>query len=416
MITREEVLKNIETNKKIRRKTNDPTRKTKFFNSWRAIKFSEKGKKAGCSEEWNNYESFRDDMFSTWKDGMIICRIDKNKPFSKENCLWIEKSDQLQHHLIRFEYCGIEKTLKEWCVELDLNYTGVRQRFFKGKNYTKEEVLFGKEKSKKAKISDISSLSPKRIRTKASKMVSSYKNKDKKRNLKTDITSDWVIENILSKECSYCGTKEGIGCDRKKNHEGHTKENCIPCCFRCNTIRGNFFDVEEMKKIGEFLKTEIYKKREGFVSIDWTNKQSRISKFFTVHEATFLPSWNVYHEPSEEEKESIKKWAEKMDIVREFLQAPIIIHCWIRPTIVSCFDPEYNGKNYNDFVGGAKNSSHIDGSATDFHVSGLKQKCEKIRENLLPKLEEFEIRMEDNDGDWVHLDGREVSSSRFFKV
>lgn len=44
------------------------------------------------------------------------------------------------------------------------------------------------------------------------------------------------------------------------NNKGHLKNNIVPCCYKCNTIKNNFFTFEEMKKIGKFLNEEIYKK------------------------------------------------------------------------------------------------------------------------------------------------------------
>ena len=51
--------------------------------------------------------------------------------------------------------------------------------------------------------------------------------------------------------------------------------------------------------------------------MDWTNPKTKISKYFTVHEATYLPSWKIYHTPSEAEKTEIVKLAQVMDIIRE---------------------------------------------------------------------------------------------------
>jgi hypothetical protein len=45
-----------------------------------------------------------------------------------------------------------------------------------------------------------------------------------------------------------------IGCDRLDNDKGHTKDNVVPCCVSCNTVRGNNFTYEEMLVIGKTLK------------------------------------------------------------------------------------------------------------------------------------------------------------------
>lgn len=54
---------------------------------------------------------------------------------------------------------------------------------------------------------------------------------------KGDLTSQWIIDNIFSKPCVYCG-KIGwdvIGCNRLDNSKPHTKDNVEPCCKECNT-------------------------------------------------------------------------------------------------------------------------------------------------------------------------------------
>lgn len=148
--------------------------------------------------------------------------------------------------------------------------------------------------------------------------------------------------------------------------------------------------------------------------IDWTNPRSPISRFFTVHEATFLPSWAIHHTPSDAEKEAILRTALWMDRVRDLLMRPIDVHCWIRPTSVNCPGTPHHGENYNAFKGGASHSAHILGRAVDFDAG---KPCHEDREILLPKLEALGLRMEDREGPWIHLDDMPVlpGHARFFK-
>jgi len=132
--------------------------------------------------------------------------------------------------------------------------------------------------------------------------------------------------------------------------------------------------------------------------------KNKISKHFTAGEATFLPSWGQYHTPSEEEYDNILHMATIMDLVREFLGKPIKVHCWIRP------------EAYNKAIRGAHNSSHILGKAVDFYVEGMT--CDAVRTLLIPKLEEFGLRMENKPGsNWIHLDCQDLKPGghRFFK-
>lgn len=154
--------------------------------------------------------------------------------------------------------------------------------------------------------------------------------------------------------------------------------------------------------------------KQEAVQIDWTNPSSKISKYFTVKEALFLPSWNCYHNPSEQEKTNILLMAEQMDKIREFLQKPIRVHCWIRPVLNQ---PEHvrHGQDYNAFVKGARMSAHKTGEAVDWSIAGAN--CDELRKKLLPKLEQFDLRMEDLPGsNWVHTDRRKPNNNiRFFK-
>lgn len=150
--------------------------------------------------------------------------------------------------------------------------------------------------------------------------------------------------------------------------------------------------------------------------IDWSDPTSKISEHFTVHDALWLPSWQVMHVPSEAEKANILAMAEKMELIRAFLEKPINVHCWIRPTNATVPGTKWDKKNYNSFVGGAPGSAHIDGNAVDWNPSAMV--CGDAKALLLPKLEEFQIRMENNDGgNWVHNDRRQPApkKSRFFR-
>lgn len=71
-----------------------------------------------------------------------------------------------------------------------------------------------------------------------------------------DFDGQWIIDNIYSKECIYCGESDWrkLGCDRMNNERPHTKDNVVPCCKRCNTLKSNKFTVDEMKEIGAVIK------------------------------------------------------------------------------------------------------------------------------------------------------------------
>lgn len=149
--------------------------------------------------------------------------------------------------------------------------------------------------------------------------------------------------------------------------------------------------------------------------IDWNDKNAKITENFTVHEATWLPSWGVYHNPTDQEKQNIIDIAQKMEQVREYLgNKSINVNCWIRPNNVNCDSPRYWGKNYNKAIGGADLSAHILGKAVDFTVSSIS--CDEVRYLLQDQLEKLNLRMEKKPGSmWIHLGNDwEPKKTRYF--
>lgn len=79
-----------------------------LYNSWRSFMFTKYGTKQGHSEEWNSYKNFYSDMINSYEEGMILTRKDKNLPFSKENCVWMTKTEHdLSKDLKTITYNGI---------------------------------------------------------------------------------------------------------------------------------------------------------------------------------------------------------------------------------------------------------------------------------------------------------------------
>lgn len=228
-------------------------KKSSLYTSWRARVFTAKGRIAGFPESWITFKGFKKEMLPGWSEGKILIRKNPHAPFSKENCEWAEKGTENIGKLVTFEYKGETKTLIEWAQELGVNYNGVRQRYFKGKNYTKEQILYGKAFKKRADARDIKTLEAQKKKDKISKMLSAYRLKDKKHGYIFDLPRDHFEKNILSQPCTYCGSTENVGCDRKDNKKGHTIENVIPACYTCNAVRNNHFTVDEMKMIGSVI-------------------------------------------------------------------------------------------------------------------------------------------------------------------
>lgn len=155
-------------------------------------------------------------------------------------------------------------------------------------------------------------------------------------------------------------------------------------------------------------------------SIDWSNPTCKVSKYFTVKEALTLNEWKRMASESDGLDDVVKKNLlsifKKMDVIRELLGVPVNVRSAFRPSA------------YNVAIGGAAKSAHMaceDYAAVDFWCdldgNGTKDgvDCDKIKEKLMPHLEEWGVRMEDNGqgARWVHVDNKPLAPGghRFFK-
>lgn len=148
---------------------------------------------------------------------------------------------------------------------------------------------------------------------------------------------------------------------------------------------------------------------------DWSNPSGKISEYFTVKDALMLREWDRLATEddglNEEIKSNILKTAKKLDVIRKFINKPILVKSWLRPS------------KYNVAIGGAPKSAHMDGLAVDWWTdqngdgSLNGDDCDLLKEALMPKLEEWGIRMEDNGkgARWIHIDLKPVKKARFFK-
>jgi hypothetical protein len=161
---------------------------------------------------------------------------------------------------------------------------------------------------------------------------------------------------------------------------------------------------------------------ETWQIVDWTDPKAKLSKYFTVREALWLPTWGRMATTDDglddDAKEALWRFFnEYMDAVRSAIGKPVSVHVTFRPA------------KYNKEIGGAASSSHMARrdktygliAACDFSADAtsenLGKDCDAIRALLKPKLEALGIRMEDNgDGStWVHVDNRAPGpSGRFF--
>ena len=215
------------------------------YNSWRAILYTQKGRSVGFPETWKDFAVFQSEVGGDWERGKVVRRVDTRLPHSKTNSIWAAKGEENLGRLKTLVVDGVSKTLVEWCAAYGLNYQGVRQRFFKGKNLTPKEILFGKVKAKRSAL-DVTE------QKRTSRMLGAYRLKDKERGFFNDITIEFLRGKIRD-GCFYCGDTVKVGLDRIDNKLGHTTDNVVPCCYACNTARMDNFSFSEMVVLGKTI-------------------------------------------------------------------------------------------------------------------------------------------------------------------
>ena len=149
------------------------------------------------------------------------------------------------------------------------------------------------------------------------------------------------------------------------------------------------------------------------------SKPEEFSKYFTRHDAIYLPSWG--REATSEDgltpeiEESLKWFARNiMDPIREELGVECKVHCWYRP-------PAYN-KQCRGAPGSAHQAKVKNVCAVDFDpkYKGLTQAaaCKKARAIIIPMLEKLGARLENNgdDAGWLHVDSAPVVYARYFSI
>lgn len=65
-----------------------------------------------------------------------------------------------------------------------------------------------------------------------------------------------LYAQLINNTCFYCDGKlpeTGVGLDRIDNLKGYKKDNVVPCCTACNSIRNNYITHTEMLEIKQFL-------------------------------------------------------------------------------------------------------------------------------------------------------------------
>lgn len=91
----------------------------------------QKNKIKVCDEWKNSYNTFLKEMGKKPSDDYSLDRIDNLGDYTLLNCRWatskIQTSNRGSFNDVVM-YKGVSKTLKQWCIDLNLKYTTVYQR------------------------------------------------------------------------------------------------------------------------------------------------------------------------------------------------------------------------------------------------------------------------------------------------
>jgi hypothetical protein len=90
------------------------------------------GRGISYDSRWKIFENFAEDMYSTYKKGLTLDRIDNNSNYSKENCRWATRKEQNNNRRdnVLIEYKGISDTLLNWANYFKIKRSALAQRIY----------------------------------------------------------------------------------------------------------------------------------------------------------------------------------------------------------------------------------------------------------------------------------------------
>lgn len=153
--------------------------------------------------------------------------------------------------------CGVEKPLDDFPA-------GKRRS---GSLYYRPHCYsckYGKEKSN-GRVTDKEYLRSYYYKNKLEFKYKAYRHNDKVKFRDCTTIEKYASIELMTLPCSYCGLEHAHGLDRLDNSKGHSKDNVVPCCEKCNYLLGDL-PVEAKNLLKKGL-TEI---REKGLLEKWT--------------------------------------------------------------------------------------------------------------------------------------------------
>lgn len=97
--------------------------------------------------EWRNDK----ETFYTWalqngyKEGLTLDRINNDKGYSPENCVWVSNKENCNHnrktHFLTYK--GKTQSLKKWSEEMGINYSTLKNRVNRSKMSAEQALSIG---------------------------------------------------------------------------------------------------------------------------------------------------------------------------------------------------------------------------------------------------------------------------------
>lgn len=116
--------------------------KTQIYRSWQCMRDRcdnpnathgdrYRGRGITYIKRWSKFENFYKDMSPTWRKNLTLDRIDNNKNYSKENCKWSSRKEQVRNrsNTVYISHKGKMHTLAEWSEILKIKYGTLYTRF-----------------------------------------------------------------------------------------------------------------------------------------------------------------------------------------------------------------------------------------------------------------------------------------------
>lgn len=93
------------------------------------------GRGISYEERWSKFENFYADMKDGYDNKKSLDRLDNNGNYCKENCRWATRVEQANNKstTLYIKYRTENKTLAEWCRELNIKYVKTWLRIYRYK-------------------------------------------------------------------------------------------------------------------------------------------------------------------------------------------------------------------------------------------------------------------------------------------